>query len=361
MRPATSFLKIAAFVAVVVAPLAALALNGAVLPYGQKPLAAFPAFVDVIRGKKGAFDKFGEALLDRSPVTEAAIRLKNLVAYHGAIFVDTDSIIFGRDGWLFYKEELVCVNREKLSAAMNQIDEMIDTAKAAGIELIVSISPDKASIYPEYLHPLAKPHWACKPENNRLWRTLLAQHPKIIDHAIPILAEKARAPLDKLYFVTDTHWTPFGSVWALRQLIGAVGGFDYSKLPPPVRTGVMLARPTDMANTMLLLPGTEDYDKVDSSIENKLSGLAGVPDRRTVILHDSFYNVIMEWLPPNFPGAGIFHLEADIAKYSAALASADRIIVNSVERAFLGRIDGGTLSWKGPLGRTILDRSKSKK
>jgi hypothetical protein len=357
MKPA-SVLKIAAFVAVIIAPLTALAVHGAILPYGQKPFAGFPTLAAVSGGEKGALDKFGEALLDRSPVTEAAIRLKNFVAYHGANFIDTDSIIFGRGGWLFYKEELICVDRAKLSAALNHIDEMIDTAKAAGIELIVSISPDKASIYPEELHPLAKPYWACKLENNRLWRTLLAQHPKIIDHAIPILAEKQRDPRGKLYFVTDTHWTPFGSVWALRQLIGAAGRYEYSKLPPPVRAGGMLARPTDMANTMLLLPGMEDYDKVDSSIENKLSVLADVPERRTVILHDSFYNVIMEWLLPNFPGAAAFHVDGDIAKYPAALTSADRIIVNSVERAFLGRsIDGGTLSWTGPLGRAILARS----
>ena len=359
MKPA-SLLKIAAFVAVIIAPLIALAVNGPIAPYGQKPFAEFPTLVAVRNGQKGSLDKFGEALLDRSPVTEAAIRLKNFAAYYGANFIDTDFVIFGRGRWLFYKEELVCVDREKLAAALNQIDDMIDTAKAAGIELIVSISPDKASIYPEKLDPLAKPYWACKLENNRLWRTLLAQHPRIIDHAIPILAEKQRDPQRKLYFVTDTHWTPFGSAWALQQLIGAAGHSDYSKLPPPVRAGVMLARPTDMGNTMLLLPGTEDFDKVDSSVENKLSVLAGVPERRTVILHDSFYNVIMEWLPPNFPGAAIFHLEGDIAKYPAALTSADRIIVNSVERAFLGRINGGALSWTSPLGLAILARSKDK-
>jgi hypothetical protein len=358
MKPA-SVLKIAAFVAVIVAPLIALAVNGAIAPYGQKPFAEFPTLVAVTDGEKGSLDKFGEALLDRSPVTEAAIRLKNFAAYYGANFIDTKAIIFGRGGWLFFKEEFVCVDREKLSAALNHIDEMIDTAKAAGIELIVAISPDKASIYPEKLHPLAKPYWACKLENNRLWRTLLAQHPRIIDHAIPILAEKQRDPQAKLYFLKDTHWTPFGSVWALRQLIGAAGRYDYSKLPPPVRAGV-IARPTDMGSAMMLLPGMEDFDKIDSSIENQLSVLAGVPQRRTVILHDSFYNVIMEWLPINFPGAAIFALEVDIAKYPAALISADRIIVNSVERAFLGRTDDGSLSWTSPLGLAILARAKDK-
>ena len=148
---------------------------------------------------------------------------------------------------------------------------------SAGIELIVSVSPDKGSIYPEELDPLAKPYWACKPENNRLWRTLLAQHPRIIDHAIPILAEKQHDPHAKLYFTTDTHWTAFGSAFALRQLIGAASHHDYSKLPPPVRTGVMLARPTDMANTMLLLPGMEDFDKVDSSIEVRLGSFGWRP------------------------------------------------------------------------------------
>ena len=118
MRSVFSFLKIAAFAAVAVAPLTALAVNGAILPYGQKPFAGFPDLVDVIGGEPGDFDKFGEALLDRSPVTETAIRLKNFVAYHGANFIDTDSVIFGRGRWLFYKEELACVSQDKLSAAL---------------------------------------------------------------------------------------------------------------------------------------------------------------------------------------------------------------------------------------------------
>jgi hypothetical protein len=361
MRRGWAFLKIAAFVMVATAPVIGLVFGGAVSPYGQKPHARFPDVLRVIEGKRGAFDQVGKAVLDRSPVTEAAIRLKGLIGYGGFDYIDTDRIISGRDGWLFYKEEFSggrCLQAEELSAALDQVGAMIETAGAAGLDLVVGISPDKGSIYPEYLNPLARRYWACKIENSQLWRRLLAKEfGHVLDHAVPLLREKIREPRARLYFKTDTHWTPFGAALALRQVIGAVGQRQSLVLPPPLPTGRTLARPTDMANEMLLLPGAEDYDEIDSTIENRLSQTADIPRRQTVVLHDSFYYVLRPSLSANFPGARFFHLEQDATEYRPLLASAERIIVNSAERGFLSRVSGGTLSWSGPLGQAILDRS----
>ena len=360
MRSIFSLLKIAVFAAVVAAPLTALAIGGPVLPYGQKPLPEFPTFRAIVQGKSGALDKFGEAVLDRSSVMEAAIKVRNFAAYTANV-TDTDRIIFGRDGWLFYKEELSCLDRKRLSTALDQVEAMIEAAKAGGIELIVSVSPDKGSIYPEKMHPLAKPYWACKLQDNRIWREALAQHPNILDHAAPILADKEREPRAKLYFETDTHWTTLGASWAFRQLIGAASHHKDIQLPDPRLTGETAARPTDMANQMLLLPGQESYDKIDMATEAGLAQLAGVPKRKTVIIHDSFYHVLGESFVPNFPGVTAFHLESDIDKYPAAIAGAERVIVNSIERAFVSRVLDGSMSPNSPLGRAIQDRRNSRK
>jgi hypothetical protein len=360
MRSVFPLLKIAVFAAVVAAPLAALAIGGPVLPYGQKPLPEFPTLRAVVQGKSGALDKFGEAVLDRSAMTEAAIRIRNFAAYT-ANLTDTDRIIFGRDGWLFYKEELSCLDRKQLSTALDQVDAMIETAKAGGIELIVSVSPDKGSIYPEKMHPLARPYWACKLQDNHIWRDSLAQHPNILDHAVPILAEKEREPRAKLFFETDTHWTTLGASWALRQLIGAASHQKDIRLPNPRLTGETSARPTDMANQMLLLPGQESYDKIDMTTEAGLAQLAGVPKRKTVIIHDSFYHMLGESFVSNFPGAADFHLESDVDKYPTAIAGAERVIVNSVERAFVSRVLNGSMGSNSPLVRAIQDRRNSRK
>ena len=361
MRRRLAFLKIATFVTVAAAPMIGLVFGGAVSPYGQRLHARFPDALRVIEGKRGAFDQVGKALLDRSPVTEAAIRLKGLIGYGGFDYIDTESIVSGRDGWLFYKEEFSggrCLQPQEVSSALNQVGAMIETAGAVGLDLIVGISPDKGSIYPEHLNPLARRYWACKNENNLLWRRLLAKESgRLLDHAVPLLHEKIKEPHVQLYFKTDTHWTPFGAALALRQLIGAVSERRSLVLPPPLPTGRTLARPTDMANDMLLLPGAEDYDEIDSTIENRLSQSADIPQRQTVVLHDSFYYVLRPSLSANLPGTRFFHLEQDMMEYQSLLAKAERIVVNSVERGFLSRVDSGTLSWSGPLGQAILDRS----
>lgn len=360
MRSVFSLLKIAVFAGVVAAPLTALAINGPALPYGQKPPPEFPTFRSVVQGKSGALDKFGEAVLDRSPITEAAIKIRNFSVYT-ANLTDTDRIIFGRNGWLFYKEELSCLDPKQLSTALDQVDAMIEAAKEGGIELIVSVSPDKGSIYPEKMHPLARPYWACKLRDNRIWRDALARHPNIVDHAVPILAEKEREPRAKLFFETDTHWTTLGASWALRQLIGVASHQKDIRLPNPRLTGEMAAKPTDMANQMLLLPGRESYDKIDMTTEAGLAQLAGVQKRKTVMIHDSFYQVLAESVAPNFPGASDFHLESDAEKYPTAIADAERVIVNSVERAFVSRVLNGTMSPNSPLAHAIQNRRNNKK
>jgi hypothetical protein len=235
------------------------------------------------------------------------------------------------------------------------MDEMIEVAKAAELQLIVSISPDKASIYPENLDPWARTYWSCKLRNNLIWRRALSRHPAIIDHAVSLLAAKQRNPKEKLYFLTDTHWTPLAASWALRQLISAIG-MENVKLPDPVVTNEKRSRPTDMGSLMLLLPIAETYDNLDWMVEGQLSRLAGVPERKTVIIHDSFYEQMLGPLASNFPGASYGLLEVDDQRFATTIAEADRVIVNSIERSFIYHALRGTLAWSSPLGQAILKR-----
>lgn len=243
------------FAIVCAAPLAGLIIGGAVLPYGQKPHVPFPRTGEIFEGKPGALDVLGKALLDRSPVTEAAIRVKNWTGYSGIEFVDTTGVISGRDGWLFTKADFNCFGTGATARAAMLASTMIEVAAAAGVDVYVSVSPDKSSIYPEQLLPAARRYWSCKPAATEAMRRALAhRHPHLLDHAISILQEKARDPHAKLYFHTDTHWTPLGAAFALRQLVAAVGDIDVAALPAPRITG-KAARRTDMGNEMLLLFG----------------------------------------------------------------------------------------------------------
>src|SRR5262249_2305458 len=132
-----------------------------------------------------AFDSLGHAMLERSIATRTAIWLKNNFDYKVLHQVDTELIVSGRDGWLFYKREFwdgQCLKAHKLRALLARIDVMTDMAKAAGLDFIVSVSPDKSWVYPEKLAPQYHRYWKCKATSSALWRRLArTEAPRLID------------------------------------------------------------------------------------------------------------------------------------------------------------------------------------
>ncbi|MBY0509761.1 MAG: hypothetical protein K2P94_06375 [Rhodospirillaceae bacterium] len=361
MSQLSSRLKIAIFAGVVAAPLLALAVLGAVAPYGQRPHPAFPKARALAIAKQGAFDQLGKALLDRSIVTREAIRLKYALDYDVSRYVDTDLVVSGRGDWLYYKDDfskmMVCIGDARIQQALAQVDVMTDLAAAAGLKMFVSISPDKSTVYPEYLHPLARRYWACKTESAAaLRRFMAAEAPRIIDHAAPLLAEKARTQGTNLFWHQDTHWTPLGAGLARRQLFEAVLGPRATPVPPPRLTGEMVKRETDMGNLMLLLPDNEMYEQIDSAVETQVGQIyAATPAPGTVLLADSFYTVTAFNDPQVFPGLQERHIDAPDA--GDVVAKADRVIINSVERSFLGRVEGGIFHWSSSFGQALLARN----
>src|SRR5688572_16774946 len=227
-------LKIALFILFLLAPVASLLPFGAVEGYGRA-LAEFPPLGKVLLGKKSRFDQFGNAVLQRSIVQRLAVQLRNGVSYRLVGFVDNERLVSGNDGWLFYRPEFTdgrCLDEAQTAARLRAFAVLMDVGRAAGIDMVMTMSPDKSTIYPEALNSTFRGYWRCRVENSATLRRLIKQElPDLIDHAEPVLAEKARQPDIQLYYVTDTHWTQYGGAIALRQLLAAL--YPDAHIPAP--------------------------------------------------------------------------------------------------------------------------------
>lgn len=358
------WIKICLFVVVITAPLLGLALFGAVGPYGN--VARHPEYPTIreLRGMQpGALDRLANAALARSVVRRTSIELKNVVNADVVRFVDTPMIVSGTGDWLFLKAELwrKCLDEETLRPAIADLDLILDLGQASGLDIVASMSPDKAAIYPGRLHPFARRYWRCKAAGSSLLRRLLAEEaPQVIDHTIPILRGRQRFPGHQLYYRTDTHWTPLGGALALRQLLHRVFP-NAAPSPEPRLTGEIALTDTDLRNGMLLLKDLEEKELLDMRIETELAQINDDPPaRKTTVLGDSFYERLRGDLARIFPDYAYVSLEGDPKRFAAPIASADRLIINSVERLVPARASKGVLSPSGPIAEQILKRNMAR-
>ena len=117
-------------------------------------------------------------------------------------------------------------------------------------------------------------YWRCRVENSATLRRLIKQElPDLIDHAEPLLAEKARRPDIPLYYVTDTHWTTYGGAIALRQLLAAL--YPDARIPAPRLSAATETKKTDLAK-MLLLSIEEQAPRAEPLLARDIE----LPDRR---------------------------------------------------------------------------------
>jgi hypothetical protein len=176
-------------------------------------------------------------------------RLRPWVQYAQFILLGEcgDKAVRGRDGWFFYKPEVLYLiqregkrGRESLSAkgeplegnvserdsrplsALSAIVAFRDQLAARGIPLLVVPAPNKASVYPEMLTARAL---ASGEPVNRHTREFLAQLEaagvEVVDLFVVFEQAKAEGPQDDataLYLTQDTHWSPEGVRVAARTV-----------------------------------------------------------------------------------------------------------------------------------------------
>lgn len=348
-------LKTVLFALFLALPVATLLLFGSVEGFGREQ-PGFPKLEQMLRAKGRT--QLGDAILERSAAMKLAVKLQTWIGYRLIGYVETTTVVSGRGGWLFYRPEFqdgACIEFDKVAVYFRQLQVLIDMAGASGLDMRVALSPNKSTIYPDELNPYMRGYWRCQARNlaglRRLYKSEL---PYLIDHAQPLLAERTRHPEIPLYYQADTHWTPYGGAVAVRQLMAAI--HSDMEVPPPQLSGATFTLKMDLSGA-LQWPVEEQAGQVTPLPQTVLDELnrrsAGV---RTLISHDSFYARIESQLREAFPKA-IIRRGSSGAAVASEIASADRLIVNMIERQFVRSIREDSLSWEGPIASAIMARN----
>jgi len=182
----------------------------------------------------GVEKAFGDRFGGRTMLVRAHHALKAVVFRTSPV----PNVMIARDGWLFFLgEDGQALDRHYRGTrpfADAEVDAVVREFKrrqawlaARGIPYVVTIVPDKFTLYPEPL-----PWWVTRTARtplDRLGEALRADgEVRFVDLRPPLRAAKSR---DLLYYKTDSHWNLLGALVAYDAIMDAV----VAALPPALR------------------------------------------------------------------------------------------------------------------------------
>ena len=269
-----------------------------------------------------------------------------------------ESVVAGKDGWLFYAETVPDYCREErldeyeLARLVRTVKLESDYAESRGAAYIFASAPNKNSIYPEMMGTFFSQN---KGESllDRLNGALAAEGVAVCNPKDDLTAAKS---LGQLYYRCDSHWNLLGStvVWtSLTKRITEETGVTFE---PSSRTADTLAsgeREDDLLKMVRPMASTMAEEcALDSSPENyKVKGrMSGLDDAviettceaaqlRLLMFRDSFGRAMIHPLANSF---------------------AETVFVRSTPFDLYGRLEGYTGGLRTVVVREIVERNLTK-
>jgi len=253
---------------------------------------------------------FERAFADRFGGRNALLRLHNRMLVRVFGVSPAPNVLIGRDGWLYFKGEdgrsfdryyraALPVHDAELRRIVDELRRRQRFLAALGIAYVVTIAPDKATIYPEHLPP-----WATRTQDrsplDRLTQMIRGSATlRYVDLRMPLAAAKAHS---RVYYQTDSHWNYLGAAVA------------YGAIMRTVRDA-LAPRPVSIAPVALppYVPGTDVYHgdlaRMTGDIDHfpepdyaPLGKILATPESRCSKRTDAGNDLGFEWYACDRPG-----------------------------------------------------------
>ncbi len=274
-----------------------------------------------------------------------------------------NNVVIGKDGWLYYTrrepeaDPMSCFRGTnlftpgELADAAETLVLWRDWLAAQGKPLLVVLAPNKNSIYPEYMPD------SVRSVNPRIRTEQFLEYLQkntdlpVVDTRGPLLARKPRG--EKLYYRTDTHWTPLGAFVAYEQIMGRVAELPGFESAPILREDdfryVGGDKPGgDLAQMIILNDFFGDWN-VELRPKRKPAG----PKPRLAVMGDSFFEGLEPFFALQFQ-VDLFSISEEPNPRAVMRTNPQLVILEIVER-HLAEIP----EWLGSI-RQVMGRPRPK-
>lgn len=245
---------------------------------------------------EGDYQKEAEVYLnEKFGLRNFFIRLNNQVAYSLYGKANAESVVIGKDGYLFEKSYIEAyygrdfLGKDSIDGILNKVRYIQDTLKKRGIDLVIMLNPGKASYYPEKI-----PNEFRSQKNISNTEYFAAKskklHLNLLDLRTYFIKNKTQIRYP-LFTKCGIHWSTYCEVLAIDTMLAYIGDLRKSKAPKIVIDSIMWDdgnkfRDADVLEGMNLLwsqnCGTAAYP-IYHVIEKDRQ------KQKTIVISDSFY------------------------------------------------------------------------
>ena len=246
-------------------------------------------------------------------------------------------VIEGKDGWLYFGEDVIakCQPEQSIDSTVQRLADLRAAVEASGRKFILVAVPDKTTMVPEYL-PDRYPGQECaRKATPNLWQQLSAV-PRAVDMRPPLQAvtDELGRPV---FHPLDSHWTSEGAMEMVRQAAERVepGVSDdwrvdrsgtstgTSDLPPLIgREGTNRSTSYELRPNGRTDRTANHLDDLREPVRRSSRPLAGMVDKPTLLLGDSFSLAASRYMPAAF---------ADVTQlYYSTAASDPGVVVDAM-------------------------------
>lgn len=369
MRPTAQKAVIAFFLVMIVAPPLSILLPVRAAEIENRRLLAPDFSFDNILSP----DPYQQALtyvMAANPVRTWLIYIGTGVDYY--LFGESpnpNAVLLGTNGWLYSRESIdsLC-SPIAVTDAVRSLEEFVEELRGRGTVVIFTIAPAKFGVHPENLTEVQEQLVQCAGESIEVLRKAVTEErsPGYVDGRALFETMKGEGSIP--YFRTDTHFNHAASVRLIEAMVeeiapgiwdeGAVRSLGPSSFVGNLMTLVGL-RETEQFEEVIVdrgLPRTpaeqlhDRFSDTQTATERfVVRGTAPEPliEGESLVLKDSFMDIPAPSLAQYFRDLTFtdWRSEESVAYFLERAPSADIVIVETSEEAFLGRFgDEGMLT-----------------
>lgn len=214
-----------------------------------------------------------------------------------SMYINSTQVILGKNNWLFLREtqqdyeRVNCFSEKQKEQITEQLLKLKGLLEESGIEFVIYIAPNKATIYPEYMPETIFQRNSVSRADDLIEYIRANSDIKVVDPKKELLEAKE---LDTIYYTSDTHWNELGGYVGVQVLLRELFGFE-DKLTADKIVSYEGSRDGDLAkigNITDIYKDTLLYEvpfvKLDSSFYS---------DKKIYCIGDSFWEAIEKYLP----------------------------------------------------------------